>query len=49
MIIFTWTILSLLVDSFPWKIIDKTKPGQKIFGIALLIITGVVGLKVCRP
>ena len=48
MIIFSWTALSLLVDNLPWKLIDKTRPGQKIFGIALLIITGAVWLKVCN-
>lgn len=47
MIIFSWTALSLLVDSLPWKLIDKTKPGQKIFGIALMIVSGAAGLKVC--
>ncbi len=48
MIIFAWTALSLLVDSLPWKLIDKTKPGQKIFGIALMIVIGAMGLKICR-
>ena len=47
MIVFAWTALSLLVDSLPWKLVDKTRPGQKIFGIALMIVTGAIGLKVC--
>ncbi len=48
MIIFAWTALSLLVDSLPWKLVDKSRPGQKIFGIALMIFTGTAGLKACR-
>ena len=48
MLIFAWTALSLLVDSLPWKLVDKTRPGQKIFGIALMIVTGTIGLKVCQ-
>jgi hypothetical protein len=47
MIVFAWTALSLLVDNLPWKLLDKTRPGQKIFGIALMIVTGAIGLKVC--
>lgn len=46
LIIFSWTALSFIVDNLPWKLIDKTKPGQKIFGIALMIAAGAGGLKV---
>ena len=48
MIVFAWTALSLMVDNLPWKLVDKSRPGQKIFGIVLMIVTGAFGLKICK-
>ncbi len=47
MIIFSWTALSFLFDNLPWKLIDKTRPGQKIFGIILMTLIGLGGMKFC--
>jgi hypothetical protein len=46
LIILTWTLMSLLMGNLPWKLLDTSQPGQKIFGIALIIILGIAGLAI---
>ncbi|MGV7220305.1 MAG: hypothetical protein ACQ9MH_02120 [Nitrospinales bacterium] len=46
LIIFTWTLMSLFIGNLPWKLIDASRPGQKIFGIALIIVLGIAGLAI---
>ena len=44
LIIFTWVLMSMYIGNLPWKLLDTSKPGQKIFGVALIIIIGIAGL-----
>jgi hypothetical protein len=46
LIFFIWTLMSMFVGNLPWKLIDTTKPGQKILGVALIIIIGIAGLAI---
>ena len=44
LIFLTWTIMSMFVGNLPWKLLDSSKPGQNILGVALIIIIGIAGL-----
>jgi len=35
--------LNLLFDNLPWNLIDKTRPGHKEIGIAVIIVLAVAG------
>ena len=46
LILFTWTLMSMFIGNLPWKLLDTSKHGQKIFGIALILIIGIAGLAI---
>ena len=46
LVIFTWALMSFFIGNLPWKLIDASKPGQKIFGIALIVVLGIAGLAI---
>lgn len=44
MAIFSWTALGFVLDSLPWKLIDKADPRQKVLGYAVMVLSGSLGL-----
>ena len=36
--------LNLIFDNLPWNLVDKTRPGHKEIGIAVIIVLAVAGV-----
>lgn len=48
MVIFSWVALGFVVDSLPWKLLDKANPRQKILGFVVMGFSGLLGLALGR-
>ena len=44
MILFSWVALGFVLDSLPWKLIDKADPRQKVLGLVIMGFSGSLGL-----
>jgi hypothetical protein len=43
MAVFTWVALDLLMDALPWSLLDKSRPGRRQIGFALIFGLGLGG------
>ena len=47
--VFSWVLLGLFWDALPIPWINSDKPQKRIFGIALLIVAGLLNYSFARP